>query len=153
MMDLFQHGVLSYNSDQGSLSIYEMLRNLHFSLFLAIETVYYERRVLYLPLKMCNFHFLKDLIVSFRAAALPSSTYLFTAGVEGFDFSLDHTQAHITFCGTPLDEGSARRRELYLATQTLYKTNIHDPVGFEPTIPASARPQTYALDRASTGKI
>jgi hypothetical protein len=25
------------------------------------------------------------------------------------------------------------------------------PVGFEPTVPASARPQTYALDRAATG--
>jgi hypothetical protein len=25
------------------------------------------------------------------------------------------------------------------------------PVVFEPTIPASARPQTYALDRAATG--
>jgi hypothetical protein len=25
------------------------------------------------------------------------------------------------------------------------------PVGFDPTIPASARPQTYALDRAATG--
>jgi hypothetical protein len=25
------------------------------------------------------------------------------------------------------------------------------PVGFEATIPASARPQTYALDRATTG--
>jgi hypothetical protein len=25
------------------------------------------------------------------------------------------------------------------------------PVGFEPTIPTSARPQTYALDRAATG--
>jgi hypothetical protein len=25
------------------------------------------------------------------------------------------------------------------------------PVGFEPTIPASALPQTYALDRAATG--
>jgi hypothetical protein len=25
------------------------------------------------------------------------------------------------------------------------------PVEFEPTIPASARPQTYALDRAATG--
>jgi hypothetical protein len=25
------------------------------------------------------------------------------------------------------------------------------PVGFEPTIPASARPQTHALDRAPTG--
>ena len=25
------------------------------------------------------------------------------------------------------------------------------PVGFEPTIPASEQPQTYALDRAATG--
>jgi len=25
------------------------------------------------------------------------------------------------------------------------------PVGFEPAIPASERPQTYALDRAATG--
>jgi hypothetical protein len=25
------------------------------------------------------------------------------------------------------------------------------PVGFEPAIPASARPQTYTLDRAATG--
>ena len=25
------------------------------------------------------------------------------------------------------------------------------PVGFEPTIPSSERPQTYALDRAATG--
>jgi hypothetical protein len=25
------------------------------------------------------------------------------------------------------------------------------PLGFEPTIPASTRPQTYALDRAATG--
>ena len=25
------------------------------------------------------------------------------------------------------------------------------PVGFEPTVPAVERPQTYALDRAATG--
>jgi hypothetical protein len=28
-----------------------------------------------------------------------------------------------------LDEGSARRRDLYLTTQTLYKKNIHAPGG------------------------
>jgi hypothetical protein len=49
-------------------------------------------------------------------AVLPSSTYLFTAGVEGFDFSLDHTQTHTTVGRTPLDEGSARRRDLYMTT-------------------------------------
>jgi hypothetical protein len=51
--------------------------------------------------------------------ALPSSTYFFTVGVEGFDFSLDCTQTHTTVGRTPLDEGSARRRDLYLTTQTL----------------------------------
>jgi hypothetical protein len=34
---------------------------------------------------------------------LPSSTYLLTVGVEGFDFSLDHTQTHTTLVRTPLD--------------------------------------------------
>jgi hypothetical protein len=81
---------------------------------------------------------------------LPSSTYLFTAGVEGCLISFDHTQAHPTVGRSPLDEGSARRRDLYLTAQTLYKTNIHEHP-FEPTIPASARRQTYALDRAATG--
>jgi hypothetical protein len=67
-------------------------------------------------------------------------------------FSLDHTQTHTTVGRTPLDEGSARRRDLYLTTQTLYKTKkFMPPVGFEPTIPASERPQTYTLDRAATG--
>jgi hypothetical protein len=52
-----------------------------------------------------------------------------------------------------LDEGSARRKDLYLTTQTLYKRQTSKPpvVGFEPIIPASARPQTYAVDRAASG--
>jgi hypothetical protein len=81
---------------------------------------------------------------------LPSLTYLFTVGVESL-FSLDHTQTHTTVGRIPLDEGSARRRDLYLTTQTLYKRQKPIPLlGFEPTIPASARPQTDALDRAAT---
>jgi hypothetical protein len=40
---------------------------------------------------------------------------------RGCLFSLDHTQAHTTGGRTPLDEGSARRRDLYLTAQTLYK--------------------------------
>jgi hypothetical protein len=52
----------------------------------------------------------------------------------------------------PLDEGSARRRDLYPTTQTLYNRQISmPPVGFEPPIPASARPQAYALDGVATG--
>jgi hypothetical protein len=55
----------------------------------------------------------------FYFVLLPSSTCLFTVGVDGFDFSLDHTQTHTTVGRTPLDEGSVRRRDLYLTTQTL----------------------------------
>jgi hypothetical protein len=87
-----------------------------------------------------------------RSFRNPSLFYLLVhIRCRGCLFSLDHTQTHTTVGRTPLDEGSARRRDLYLTTQTLYKTNTHAPVGFEPTIPASARPQTYALDRAATG--
>jgi hypothetical protein len=92
--------------------------------------------------------------LKYRFVVLPSSAYLFTAGVRGFFlFSLDHTHTHTTVCMTPLDEGSARRRDLNLKTQTLYKRQTSmPPVGFEPKIPASARPQTHALlDRAATG--
>jgi hypothetical protein len=85
---------------------------------------------------------------SFRS---PSLFYLFTAGVEVVYFSLDHTQTHATVGRAPLDEGSARRRDLYLTRQTLYKRQTSmPPVGFEPAIPARAPPQTYAFDRAAT---
>jgi hypothetical protein len=94
-----------------------------------------------------------SLIRLFRFVVLPSSTYLFTVGCGGFLFSRDHTQTH-TVGRSPLNDGSARRRDLYLTTQTLYKRwTSMPPVGFEPTIPASARPQTYALDHAATGII
>jgi hypothetical protein len=82
---------------------------------------------------------------------LPSSAYLFTVGVEFFLFSLDHIQTHTAVGRAPLDEGSAHRRDLYLTTQTLYKRQTPmSLVGFEPTIPARARPHTYALDRAAS---
>jgi hypothetical protein len=49
---------------------------------------------------------------------LPFPTHLFAVGVQGL-FSFDHTEGHITLSRTPLDEGSARRRDLYLTIQTL----------------------------------
>jgi hypothetical protein len=49
---------------------------------------------------------------------LPSSTYSQQVS-RLFLFSLDHTQTHTAAGRTPLDEGSARRRDLYLTTQTL----------------------------------
>ena len=65
---------------------------------------------------------------------------------------LDHTQRRITFGRTPLDEWSARRRDLYLTTHNTHNRQTSmPPVGFEPTISGGERPQTYALDRAVTG--
>ena len=62
------------------------------------------------------------------------------------------TLRHNTISRTSLDELSARSRDLYLKeTQYSQETDIHAPAGFEPTIPASELPQTYALDRSATG--
>jgi len=65
---------------------------------------------------------------------------------------LDHTQRRTTAGRTPLDKWSARRRDLYLTTHNTHNRQTSmPPVGFEPTISAGQRPQTYALDRAATG--
>jgi hypothetical protein len=69
-----------------------------------------------------------------------------------FLWSLDHTQRRTTVGRTPPDVRSARRRDLYLTTHNTHKKQTSmPPVGFEPTIPAGGRPQTYALNRAFTG--
>jgi hypothetical protein len=66
--------------------------------------------------------------------------------------SRPHSVTHTTLRKAPLDEWSARRRDLYLKTY-----NTHDrqtstlPAGFDPAIPASERPQTHALDGVATG--
>jgi hypothetical protein len=65
---------------------------------------------------------------------------------------IEITLIHITLCRTHLDEGSARRRHLYLTTHnTQNRQTSITPAGFEPAIPASERPQTHALDLAVTG--
>ena len=59
---------------------------------------------------------------------------------------LYHTKRRITVGRTPLDEWSARRRDLYLTTRNAHNRRTSmPPVGFEPTISAGQRPQTYAL--------
>ena len=65
---------------------------------------------------------------------------------------LDHTQRRSTIGRTPLEEWSARRRDLYLTTHDTHNRQISMPmVGFEPTISVGERPQTYASDRTATG--
>ena len=71
---------------------------------------------------------------------------------SSFTRSLDHTQRRTTFGRTSLDESSTRRRDLYLTTHVTHNRQISNPpVGFEPTISAGERSQTYRLDRAATG--
>ena len=54
---------------------------------------------------------------------------------------LDHTQWHTTVSRTPLDEGSAHRRDLYLTTHNNHNRQTSmPPTGFEPAIPAGERP-------------
>jgi hypothetical protein len=74
------------------------------------------------------------------------------ARASSFTRFLDHTQRHTTVGRTPLYEWSTRRRDLYLTTHNTHnrQTSMR-PVGFEITISAGERPQTYALDGAATG--
>ena len=72
--------------------------------------------------------------------------------VSSFLRFLDHTQWRTTVGRTPLDEWSARRRDLNLTSHnTRNRQTSMPPVGFEPTISAGERPQTYAFGRAATG--
>ena len=71
---------------------------------------------------------------------------------SSFTRFLDHTRRRTTVGKTPLDEWSARRRDLYLTTHSSKSRKTSMPqVGFEPTISGGERPQIYALDRAATG--
>jgi hypothetical protein len=64
----------------------------------------------------------------------------------------------ITLCNTnpigttPLDEGSARRRHLYLYNaQHTQETSIHTLARCEPAVPPSEGSQTHAIDCTATG--
>jgi len=85
---------------------------------------------------------------NFRSVALRPTR----DSVSSFLRFLDHTERRITVGRTTLDEGSAISRGLYLTTNNTHKRQTSTPLAIlEPTIPASERPQTHALDRAATG--
>jgi len=76
----------------------------------------------------------------------PSGTK--TPNYRGFTIKFRYT----TLGRTPLDEGSARRTDLYLTTHnTQTRQTSIPPAGFEPTIPARERLQIHTLDSAATG--
>jgi hypothetical protein len=65
---------------------------------------------------------------------------------------LDHTQRRTRVGRTPLDEWSSRRRYLYFTTHNTHNRQTSmPPVGLVITISTGERPQTFALDRATTG--
>ena len=67
---------------------------------------------------------------------------------RGFTITLRHT----TVGRTPLDEWSARLRDLYLTAHNTHNRQIFMPAtGFEFAIPVNERPGNHAVDRASTG--
>jgi len=66
------------------------------------------------------------------------------AKASSFARFLDHTQRRTTVGRTPLDEGSTRRRDLYLITHNSNTEASMPPEGLEPTNSAGERPQRYA---------
>jgi len=64
------------------------------------------------------------------------------------------TLRHSTLDRTPLDEWSARRRNLYRTTHNTHsrQTSIH-PVEIKPKIPASKWSQSHAVDNEASGMV
>jgi hypothetical protein len=83
-------------------------------------------------------------IVFDRGATAPSGTE--PLHYRGFTVTLRHA----TLGGTPLDECSSSRRDLYLHNTQHSLRDIHAPAGFEPAIPESGRAQTHASEGAAT---
>jgi len=60
---------------------------------------------------------------------------------SSFTRFLDNIRRRITVGRTPLDERSARHKDLYLTTHNTHNTQTTMlPVGFEPTMSAGERP-------------
>jgi len=95
---------------------------------------------------------------SFSVTAHTATSYLFVAlrpnAIHGLLIHrfLYHTQRRTTVCRNPLDGWSVRSRGHYLTINNTHnRQTFMPPAGFEPTISAGERPQTYTLDRATTG--
>ena len=78
---------------------------------------------------------------------------LLIVGVEGYCCPWSHSVTY-TLGRTPLDEGSASRKDVWLATNNIHKRGTSmSPARFKPAIPGSEWPQTHALDSVATGII
>ena len=90
----------------------------------------------------------ESLLIYFSMAQQP----LVSQGLLIVENSLSISARHTTVSRSPLDELSARRKDLYLTTHNTHNRQTSMPLAeFEPAIPSSELPQTHALDRAANG--
>jgi hypothetical protein len=100
---------------------------------------------------VCGPHVVQAELCVYLAIFLENQGHIFHLAVSFLRFR-DHTQGHTTVGRTPLDEWSARRRDLYLTTHNAHNRQTSMlPAGFEAAIPAGERLQTHVLDRSATG--
>jgi len=113
----------------------------NWSLFEKHVLQFYSCLSVRIPYYICSFFL-------FAVAPRPNASH----GLLILEVSRSHTKRGTTVGRTPLDEWWARRRDLYFTTHNTHNRQTSMlPVGFEPTIAAGERPQTYALDCAATG--
>ena len=103
----------------------------------------------YLLALLGAYHFLhisRIRVKSLTLRLLMTYIYIYIYMEHLFLMFLDHTQRGSTVGRTPLDEWSARRRDLCLTTHDTHNRQISmPPVGFEPKISAGERPQAACL--------
>ena len=83
----------------------------------------------------------------FSVALRPNADH----GLLSLEVSRSHTTTHHSRYDSSGRVISSSQRPLPDNTHHSQLTNIHAPVGFEPTMSAGELPQTYALDRTATG--
>jgi len=94
----------------------------------------------------------KNNVLIYLLFFIPWRNSLQWAMASSFTRFLNHTRRRTTVGRTPLDEWSARRRDLYLTTHNTHNRQTSmSPVRFEPAIAPGERQHTHAFDRAATG--
>jgi hypothetical protein len=162
---LFNHGILSsylaHNFDRGSISpdwiwvnfgdggFWQTNKPTDYAaaLFISYRKYLYRRQLpTYLTHPLSYFRYsTRVFFFLWRFHPIPGH------GLPLRDFTITLI-GHTTLGRTPLDEWSARRRDLYLTKHDSHKRQTFlPPAGFEPTTPASERLQTHSIDRTATG--
>ena len=91
-------------------------------------------------------------MIIYKDKLFHGSTALVDLGLFVVEVSRSHSIRHRTLGRTPPDDGSARRRDLFLESHNTDKRETYLHLAeFEYAVPASERPQTHALDSAANG--